>query len=178
MTGDSELIALVAAGSTEAFDLLYSTHVATVGRYAWGVSSSRQSAQELVQDTFLTLWHNAGRITLMTDSALPWLLATCKNHSRNLGRAESRHSRLISTLTQRRRLAESMAEEPDAPMRWIHDAIDRLPRHEAMVVHLCLVEDMTYKDAAAVLGLSDAAVAKRLQRARTKLRKDLANEDA
>jgi len=175
---DQELIARVAEGSGEAFDSLYFAHITVVGRYAWGVSSSRESAQELVQDTFLTLWRNASRVRLVTDSALPWLLVTCRNLSLNLRRAEARHSRIVSALEKAMHSRHVIDDAPEESMRWIQEAIDRLPSHEALVVHLCLVEGHTYKNAAAALDLSDVAIAKRLERARTKLRKDLANEDA
>jgi len=175
--GDQEMIDRVAAGSQSAFDDLYRRHSDTVGRYAWGLARSRDAAQELVQDTFVTLWRNAATISLTGDSAIPWLLVTCRNHALNAGRAEARHQRIVQIIT-RQRITSTVPDDPTVSMRWIDDAIRRLPEHEALVVHLCLVEGYSYKQAAAELRLSESAVAKRLERARTKLREDLADERA
>jgi RNA polymerase sigma factor (sigma-70 family) len=175
--GDQAVIDRVAAGSTAAFDDLYRRHSDTVGRYAWGLTETREAAQELLQDTFVTLWRNAASVALTTDSAIPWLLVTCRNHARNAGRSDARNVRLVNAV-RRQRPAHAETDDPAITMRWIQDAIDRLPEHEASVVHLCLVDGYSYKQAGAELRVSESAVAKRLERARTKLRKDLANEDA
>jgi RNA polymerase sigma factor (sigma-70 family) len=175
--GDQEVIDRVARGSSAAFDELYRRHCDTVGRYAWGLASSRDAAQELVQDTFVTLWRSAASVSLTGDSAVPWLLVTCRNHSLNAGRAHVRYMRLLQTI-RRRHMVLPEFDDPSTTLRWIQDAIDRLPEHEALVVHLCLVEGRSYKQAGAELQVSESAVAKRLERARSKLRKDLANEDA
>lgn len=176
-SGDQETIDRVAAGSAAAFDELYARHSDTVGRYAWGLAPSREVAQELVQDTFVTLWKKAGSLCLTGDSALPWLLVTCRNHAMNAGRADARHVRILHAFN-RQHTSSSVPDDPAGTMRWIYDAIQRLPEHEVLVIHLCLIEGRSYKQAAAELRVSESAVAKRLERARTKLRKDLANEGA
>lgn len=170
------MIDRVAAGSTAAFDDLYARHCDAVGRYAWGVAGSREAAQELVQDTFVTLWKNAGSVSLIGESAIGWLLVTCRNHAMNAGRSEARHLRILHAM--KRHNAATPPEDPAITMRWVQDAIERLPEHESLVVHLCLIEGRSYRQAGAELRVSESAVAKRLQRARTKLRKDLANEGA
>lgn len=174
--GDQKAIDRVAAGSTVAFDDLYARHCDTVARYAWGLAGSREAAQELVQDTFVTLWKNAGAIALTGDSAIPWLLVTCRNHALNAGCSEARHLRILTAV--RRQASATAPDDPVITMRWIQEAIERLPEHEALVIHLCLIEGHSYKQAGIELRVSESAVAKRLQRARTKLREDLAHEGA
>lgn len=48
---DRQLVDRVATGSVASFDVLYERHAPAVARYAWGLASSRETAQELVQDT-------------------------------------------------------------------------------------------------------------------------------
>ena len=59
----------------------------------------------------------------------------------------------------------------------IERAFARLPEVDAQVARLCLVEDLTYAQAAARLGLTESAVRNRLSRARVRLRRDLAAEE-
>ena len=45
----------------------------TLTRYAWALAGSKQDVEELVQDTFLTLWQKSGELDLATSALLPWL---------------------------------------------------------------------------------------------------------
>jgi RNA polymerase sigma-70 factor (ECF subfamily) len=58
----------------------------------------------------------------------------------------------------------------------IRRAFDRLPPVDAEIARLCLIEDLSYADAAARLGLTEGAVRNRLSRARGRLRRDLGKE--
>jgi RNA polymerase sigma-70 factor (ECF subfamily) len=55
-------------------------------------------------------------------------------------------------------------------------AFAALPERDAAVARLCLVEDVTYAEAAARLGMTEGAVRNRLSRARARLRRDLEDE--
>ncbi|WP_372435512.1 hypothetical protein [Subtercola frigoramans] len=47
--------------------------------------------EELVQDTFFTVWLKSSTIILPNTSLLPWLLVTCRNHGLNLRRRHDKH---------------------------------------------------------------------------------------
>lgn len=170
---DRQLIDRVATGSVASFDVLYERHAAAVARYAWGLASSRESAQELVQDTFVTLWRNAGAIELVGQTVLPWLLVTCRFHAANSRRAESRVTRMVQRLASHESL--NAGRPPDESARWVLEAIDALPAIDREVCLLCLVHGLTYREAGEALNLSESAVGKRLERSRITLRRDHAN---
>jgi RNA polymerase sigma factor (sigma-70 family) len=86
---DADLLKRIVEGGSEGLAALYDRHSAAVTRYAWALAADRHDAEELLQDTFVTLWRNAHRIRLVEASALPWLLVTCRNHARNLSRKRS-----------------------------------------------------------------------------------------
>jgi RNA polymerase sigma factor (sigma-70 family) len=162
-THDARLIELIADGDNAALTALFDRHAPAVTRYAWALATTRADAEELVQDTFVTVWRNAGRIVVET-SALPWLLVTCKNHGRNLARDHA--ASLPDDL-----VAPTDDEEAKHQLRWVLAEIDRLEPIDQRICQLCLVEGRPYKDVAAMLGTTVGAVKQRVSRARTRLRK-------
>ncbi|MCL3819534.1 RNA polymerase sigma factor [Aeromicrobium wangtongii] len=170
---DRQLVDRVTTGSVASFDVLYERHAPAVARYAWGLASSRETAQELVQDTFVTLWRNAGAIEMVGQTVLPWLLVTCRFHAANSHRAESRTTRMLQRLASHESL--NADRSPDDSTRWVLEAIDALPAIDREVCLLCLVHGLTYREAGESLNLSESAVGKRLERSRITLRRDHAN---
>lgn len=168
---DLELVARVSDDDSRAFGELFDRHSVAVFRYAWGFVSQDADAQELLQDTFLTAWDRRRAIRMVGESVLPWLLVTCRNHANNLRRRNSYRAALP--------LRESDAATTDDPaeLRWVRDAIDSLDEQDRMVCELCLVDGASYREAARILGSTEGAVAKRLQRARAKLRKAVSEND-
>jgi RNA polymerase sigma factor (sigma-70 family) len=161
---DVDLLELFTRGDERGFDVLYRRYAAGILRYAWALADTSQQAEELVQETFLTLWQKRTASAIYDDSLLPWLLAVCKNHWRNLRRAESRHHNL--------RL-DSIAEQASPPdeLKWVTDDLDILSPNDRRLCELCLIEGYSYQEAAAELDITTSAAGKRLERARGRLRK-------
>lgn len=88
---DAELVRAAGNGDRAAGVALFDRYVATVTRYAWALVPSRQDVEEVVQDTFVTLWRRAGTVELPDESILPWLLVVSRNHAANLRRSHRRH---------------------------------------------------------------------------------------
>ncbi|GGH47553.1 RNA polymerase sigma factor [Microbacterium album] len=173
-TGDAELLERSGNGDELAFQALFDRHAAAVMRYAWALAATREDAQDLVQETFLTAWRRAGAIRLVGASALPWLLTTCLNHSRNLKRRRARHDALPLPDEFRGDVRKAEAEDlAKERLRWVLDAIDGLSEPDRTLCRLCLIEGRSYKEAAATLGTTSGAVAKRIQRVRTILRNEV-----
>jgi RNA polymerase sigma factor (sigma-70 family) len=164
---DAELIQQLGEGNNTALAELFDRHATAVSRYAWSLATSRSDAEEIVQDTFVTAWKNSRRIEI-NDSALPWLLATSRNHARNLARKRSReHS---SALAETDLVADD-ATAAREQLRWVTDEIARLDPLDQRVCELCLVEGRPYKEVADLLGISVGAIKQRVSRARNRLRK-------
>jgi RNA polymerase sigma factor (sigma-70 family) len=170
LTTDAEALASVIAGNEEAFHTLYRRHGPAVVRLAWALAPSQTAVEEVVQDTFVTLWERAKSISIVDSSVLPWLLVTCRNHCRNQRRKNARWSGVILT-GEVEDLGASTATPSE--LRWVADAIDQLPPRDREVCQLCLVEGHTYASAAAQIGVTSSTVGKRLERAKVQLRKAL-----
>lgn len=170
---DARLVELIARGNNGALAELFDRHSRAVTRYAWALAASPTDAEELVQDTFVTVWRSAERLTIET-SALPWLLVTCRNHSRNQARKRAREYAV--SIPEEMAAAEQDADAKDQ-LRWVLDEIAQLDPIDQQICQLCLVEGRPYKDVAALLGTSVGAIKQRVSRARTRLRKAVLNNE-
>lgn len=170
LTSDAEALAAVVQGSEEAFYVLYRRHGPAVVRLAWALAPNEVTVEEIVQDTFVTLWERAPSIRLVESSVLPWLLVTCRNHTRNQRRKSKRRSQEM--LTGDLDEIGPAANDTDE-LRWVLEAIETLAARDQEVCRLCLIEGHTYASAAALLGVTTSTVGKRLERAKIQLRKAL-----
>ena len=169
---DADLLARAGRQGEAAFGEIVHRHGRPLYAVAYRWLESPADAEEIVQDAFLLLWRKRGRITLVGDSALPWLIVTVKHLAANRRRARIRRE-------QHERRAEleprfdDLDDERGAVADLLRRAFDALPPLDAQVARLCLVEDVTYAEAAQRLGLTEGAVRNRLSRARTRLRRSL-----
>lgn len=153
------------------FEAFYDRYAPAVARFAWSVSPAADAAQDVLQETFLTAWDKRRSIRLVDGSALPWLLTTCRNHARNRARRERRWRELLE-LREESIAADPVDGDAATDLRWALEVIARLPDGERAVTELCLLQGFSYREAAERLGVSETAVGKRLQRARTRLREE------
>ncbi|KQS14773.1 hypothetical protein ASG04_02825 [Curtobacterium sp. Leaf183] len=171
---DGALTRRLAEGDRAALADAFDRFAPTLTRYAWAQAASRQDVEELVQDTFLTLWQKAATIDLATSALLPWLLVVCRNHARN----------------QARRVAKNAGDElpPELPartdtddarerLRWVRDEIAALAPLDRRICELCLLDGHSYAEAASMLGLSVGAVTQRVSRSRARLKKAVTNDE-
>jgi RNA polymerase sigma factor (sigma-70 family) len=164
---DIVLLDAYAHGRRSAFDELYARHAGSVLRFAWSLVGTRTLAEDVVQETFLTLWAKRRSIRFADESLLPWLLVTARNHARNVLRRRAKHDAapLDETLA---------ASAPDEHL--LIELLSGLTSSDRALVRLCLVEGYTYAEAAQALDTSPAAVGKRLERARIRLREAMADD--
>ena len=167
---DGELLRRSAAGEEAAFTALYRRFHGSIYRFALHMSGSRPTAEEVTQEVFLALIRAGGDV----DAGRPlvgWLLGVARNHVLKRRQGDLRY----------RSLAVEGAPEPVADS----DQLEELTRHEALnklrravlalppryreVVVLCELEEMSYEEAARVLGCATGTVRSRLHRARALL---------
>ena len=173
---DADLLRRVAAGDQKALSIVFDRHAKAVTRYAWALAPSRMDVEEVVQDTFVTMWRKAASITIAEASMLPWLLVTCRFLARNAARKAARnradalpeeHSRDLLSLRGRRDDADRARED----LRWVLEEIERLDPIDRQVCELCLVEGVPYAQVAREMNLTVGAVKQRVSRSRARLRK-------
>ncbi|HWH25887.1 MAG TPA: sigma-70 family RNA polymerase sigma factor [Pseudolysinimonas sp.] len=163
-------------GERDALGDLYARHAGTVFWNAFGVLRSRQDAEEMTADAFLTMWSRRRDIQIFGTSAVPWLVVTVKNLSRNRLRANQRRRtdslNELDHVAADRGSAEDVAALGEA-MRLVHAIIEDLPPVDQAIFRLCMIDELTYKEAAARLGLTHGSVRNRLSRVRRRLQGEL-----
>jgi RNA polymerase sigma factor (sigma-70 family) len=172
---DSELWRRAAGGDRSAFGELFERHVRAVWNHAYRLTGSWSLAEDITSAAFLTAWRRRAEITLVRDSALPWLYAVVGNLARSEQRSSIRFLRAVRRLPAAgadQDHADAVADRigDDQRLRVVLDAIRALPRSERQAVEMCLVGGLPIADAAAALGISEVSVRSRISRARGRLR--------
>lgn len=169
---DAVLLSRTGARAQTAFGEVVRRHGGPLYAIAYRWLDSVPDAEETVQDAFLLLWRKRGRIHLVGESALPWLIVTVKHLAANRRRARMRRAQHEAAAAREPRFTD-LDTDDGAVADLLRRAFDALPPLDAQVARLCLMEDVTYGEAAARLGLTEGAVRNRLSRARARLRRDL-----
>jgi len=92
---DAALVRAVALGSEEALAALYDRHVDGVHAVALRLTSDRQVAEEVVQETFLALWNRAELFDPTVASLATWLRTIARNRTVDRLRAAGRRPPLV-----------------------------------------------------------------------------------
>ncbi|WP_112261765.1 RNA polymerase sigma factor [Lentzea terrae] len=172
---------LWARGDEQAFGELYDRYAEAVWNHAYRLTASWSTAEDLTSATFLTAWRRRTEMTLVPDSALPWLFTVAGNLARSEFRRKARFSRLLLRVPRndvQRDHADEVASSVDheTRLREVLQAVERLPRAEREAVELVLLGELTTAEAAEVLGVAEVSVRSRISRARTRLRKELPSD--
>jgi RNA polymerase sigma-70 factor (ECF subfamily) len=177
MQSDEELVAAVATGNREAFGALYRRRRPDVFRFAMHMIGVPGAAEDVAQDVFMTVIHEARRYDPRRAGVVAWLLGIARNHAR-------------------RRLAERRYEplpEPDAEPHTDLDPAERLSKAQQTAalrralmalpivyresIVLCDLQELSYQEAAAVAGCAIGTVRSRLHRGRAMLTATMREHD-
>ena len=173
---ETELLARVAAGESEAFRGLVDRHLPTVLAIARRMLRDDAEAEDVAQDTMLRLWRNAAGLELGPHGVRPWLRRVASNLCIDRVRAR-RNTTVVEEVpeesappSQVRHLAErELGARVDA-------ALQALPERQRLAITLFHYEGMSQIEVGGVLGISDEAVESLLARARRTLKVALKEE--
>jgi RNA polymerase sigma factor (sigma-70 family) len=178
VTGDSDqaLLAAVADGDGDALRLLYERHAASMLRLVRRLTSRAGVAEEIAQEAWIAVWQSAGTFRGQA-SVRAWLFGVTRRQAHNTLR---RRELDVVDLDQAPEPADPEAEVEAAVLaraghQQLMDAIRRLPEHLREPVTLAWVEEMPYRDIAAVLNIPPGTVKSRMWHARARLATILAD---
>lgn len=166
---DGDLIRLMVAGSEDAFGALYERWSPSVYRFALHMSGDQHIAEEVTQDTFMTLVRRTSLFDENRGSLVSWLLGIARNMTRRAlgasadGAALDESTDLASATDV---LGDLTRQETIEAVR---QAVVSLPPAYREVIVLCDLQEMDYRDAAVALDCPVGTVRSRLHRARTML---------
>lgn len=173
------LVAAAAGGDRGAFATLVSETSGVVSSIALAIVRDVDVSRDVAQDVFLAAWRDLRKLR-NPSSFLPWLRQITRNRAHHVLRTHVRSKRRRSSDADA--ILESIADpRPDAATRLIAaedraalaEALAALPDETREVLTLYYREGRSTAQVAVLLDLDEAAVRKRLSRARETLRADL-----
>jgi RNA polymerase sigma-70 factor (ECF subfamily) len=155
-----------------AFAALYDQHVVRVYRHIYYLLSDTREAEDLTAQTFLKAWEAIDRYKERGAPFVAWLLRIAHNLTVSHLRAKRDHSTLDEGFVDQKlnRNPEDALErttEEDS----VREALLHLREEQRQVIMLRFVEDLDYREVAAVIGKSVPAVRVIQHRALGNLRK-------
>jgi RNA polymerase sigma factor, sigma-70 family len=177
---DGELFLRLSHGDEAAYRLLIRRHEMAAYHVALLLVRSVHDAEEVVGITLFELWRKRKKVRIVEGSILPWLLTVVSYTAKNHIRGHLRYQRLLRKIPYEDDVpdhADEVAFAIDALeiSAEVQQALAELDSNHANVLVLCVVHELSMKDAAVVLGLSEGTVKSRLSRAKAKLRTRLAH---
>lgn len=154
------------------FERLYREHAAAVLAYALRRSSPDEAA-DAAAETFLVAWRRLGEVA--DEQALPWLYAIARRVLSTQRRSSRRQDVVAARVAFER--GDQMTSGPDRIAPPVVRALAELRYDEREVLMLTAWEELSSREAAAVLGCSPTAYRIRLHRARLRLRRALTELD-
>lgn len=148
------------------FHELYSRYAGDVYRFAHWLSGNPHDAQDITAETFVRAWTAPEEPRL--ESVKAYLFVIARNLHRKQWRRASRHETLDEAMPDPGTRPDEVAVNRDEFERTLA-ALQALPEMDRTVLLLRAEEDLSYKDIAAVTGLSVTAAKVKVFRARAKL---------
>lgn len=182
-SSDIELMQLMLAGDSGAFERLYDRWQSSLYRFALRMSGSETIAEDVTQEVFLTLMRDGRQYSGRGSLAAYIFTITRHRIWRRLQRErwfvtleidESAES--VEGLTADRLIAKNdpLADlARDEIVETVRRAVLALPAHYREVVLLCHLHELSYAEAAEVIGCEVGTVRSRLHRARVLLAEKL-----
>ena len=175
-TKDELLLEKAGAGFSAAFNELYGRHRDAIFRFAYRLSGSAETAEDITHDCFLSLIRKPenfqpGRATMRTyllSAARNLWLKQLRDSGRESAMDEGVEDRIIATGKEplRRVLDDELSVK-------VQEAVSSLPPLQREALVLFEYEELTLSEIASMTGTDVGAVKSRLHRARERLRNAL-----
>jgi RNA polymerase sigma-70 factor (ECF subfamily) len=166
---DEDLVAAVASGDREAFGALYRRRRPDVYRFAMHMIGVPGAAEDVAQDVFMTVIHEARRYDPRRAGVVAWLLGIARNHARR--RLSERQYAPLPDADAEPRIdfdpAQGLFRARQAAA--LRRALIALPIVYREAIVLCDLQELSYQEAAAAAGCAIGTVRSRLHRGRAML---------
>ena len=176
-TDDQELVRRAQGGDLAAFEELVRRHQRGLFSYLYRMCRNSSDAEEIAQAAMVKAWEKLAGFR-GASSFKTWLYRIGTNLCFNLRTRRKPTEELCETM------AAPDSERPDAAFRQkmreeaVRKALDCLPDDQRAALVLSVYQDMSYKEIAETIGKTVRAVDSLLFRAKTNVRKALAEDRA
>lgn len=148
-------------------------HLAHMLRAAWALCGSRESAEDLVQETVARVLSRPR--LLRGEDERAYLMQALRNTFVSSRRTASRRPHIAATLEELETADRGTAADPEEAViaAQVFPAIARLPESFRLALVAVDVAGLSYREAALALGAPEATVTTRLYRARQRVAREL-----
>src|SRR5204862_95651 len=138
---DEDLMQLVRRGDSDAFEVVYERHATVAFSLAYRIVGTRNAAEDVVQEAFLSLWRTGARYDRTRGSVRTWVLGIVHNRAIDALRRSMVHDRrrasnegIEERVESRERTDLEVARNDEA--REVHAALRSLPAEQCKVIEL------------------------------------------
>jgi RNA polymerase sigma-70 factor (ECF subfamily) len=163
----------------EKFERVYDVIYPLLYRIAYRITGDENISEDLCQEAFIRYYKRVVPLPSM-DQAKYWLIRVVKNlafnHEKRRGREKKAYYRFSQEPTPEIRSGESEVLRNES-QQIVRKALGKLPFHLRTAIVLREYGDLTYREIAKVMGISESNVKVRVFRAREQLREHLSEEE-
>ena len=169
---DSDLVSLLRGGSKEAYTEIYNRYKWLLHTHIYKKLGNREEVNDLIQDVFTTLWTRREEL-FITTSLAAYLYTIVRNKALNLLEHRNVELKYIHSLTE---FANTYVAVTDHLVREkqfkaiIEKEIAGLPPKMRQVFELSRKSDLSHREIAEILGISEETVKKQIKNALKTLR--------
>jgi RNA polymerase sigma-70 factor (ECF subfamily) len=138
---DEDLMQLLRKADSAAFEVVYDRHSTAAYSLAYRMVGSRNAAEDVVQEAFLSLWRSGARYDRARGSVRTWVLGIVHNRAIDALRRSMVHDRrrasdegIEERFEARERTEVEVARNDEA--REVHAALRALPADQCKVIEL------------------------------------------
>jgi RNA polymerase sigma-70 factor (ECF subfamily) len=172
---DEDLMPLVHGGDARAFEVVFDRHADAAYSLAYRMCGRRSTAEDVVQEAFMSLWRSGARYDRQRGSVRSWVLGVVHNRAIDLFRRESvrtgqdvNSEGVLDRMPALEDTAGEVQNREDAAE--VRTALKDLPADQRQVVELAYFGGFTHAEIASMLQLPAGTVKGRMRLALTKLR--------
>ena len=157
----------------KSFELLFKTHYESLVRFVYKYLNDIEESEEIVQDTFYTLWEKSETITIQS-SIKSYLFQAARNKSLNsIKHRNVKQKYADAVLNSDSEFSEDDSMEMDELQDKINEALEMLPPKCRQVFELSRFEEKKYREIAEELNISIKTVENHMGKALGLLRTSL-----
>jgi RNA polymerase sigma-70 factor, ECF subfamily len=173
---DDVLLRRSAKGDEDAFTLLYRRHQSALYRFALRMTGHAWASEEIVQDVFMTLMRDPKKYDAERGPLPAYLFGIARN--RVMKHLERLPREVALNEQEDRGSRDGVAVNSATPMQWVEQrermeqvraAVLDLPPEFREAVILCELEELSYEEAAQLIGCPIGTIRSRLHRGRALL---------
>ena len=158
-------------------DYIYESYMMDIYRYLLSLCCNSYVAEDIMQETFLRAYLHFEACT--NENVKPWLFKIAHNAYIDYKRKESRsvaeEKEFFNNISDNKNTEEQVLIKEQ--LKEINNLIEKLPENQKQAILLCDYNDLSYKEASEVMGVSLPRFKVLLFRARQNIRQKVGRGD-